>query len=368
MKKLSLYTCITGLILTLSLFCSIALSHAVTTSGSLVADEVWSGMINLTGDVTVPAGVTLTIEAGTEVVFPAEADDMAGGNDTVLTELIVSGSLVAVGTEGSPILFTSGAFLFDSKGDWGGIRINSRESLTMRHCTIEYAGLGVEYRATGLNSSAAIENSIIRETGGDGIAIYAEAGAVRTVSVTNNEVYSNDGIGIRIQATGENTILTNAITGNKVHDNGSYGIYFDTQNYAKSTSTVSNNEIYNNVTYGLCSYGYNYAQVSAQITGNTIHDSGMGVYIFNNSYTTSPSLKIADNTIYNSTTGIYCQTQNNNASMSPVIEGNNIYNNTGIGIHVYGNRYQNFNNPTIQHNTITNNDSDGIQVKGDGKK
>ncbi|MEA3487311.1 MAG: hypothetical protein U9R20_06605, partial [Thermodesulfobacteriota bacterium] len=135
MRKLSLYACITGLILTLSLFCSVAVSYAVTTSGSLVVDEVWSGTINLTGDVTVPQGVTLTIEAGTEVVFPAESDDTAGGHDTALTELIVNGSLVAVGTEGSPILFTSGAFFFDSKGDWGGIRINPREDVVLRYCT-----------------------------------------------------------------------------------------------------------------------------------------------------------------------------------------------------------------------------------------
>ena len=278
-----------------------------------------------------PAGVTLTIEAGTEVVFPAESDDTGGGDDTALTELIVNGSLVAEGTEGSPILFTSGALLFDAKGDWGGIRINSRESLTMRHCTIEYAGLGIEYRATGLNASTTIENSIIRETSGDGIAIYAEAGAVRTVSVTNNEVHANDGIGVRIQSTGQNTVLTNTITGNTVYDNGSYGIYFDTRSYAKSTSIVSGNEIYNNVTYGLYSYGgYNQAQISAQITGNTIHDSGVGIYIYNN-YATSPSLTITDNSIYNSTTGIYCNTRESGASMSPEIEGNNIYNNTGIG-------------------------------------
>ena len=52
--------------------------QAATTSGSLVADETWSGVVELTGDVTVPAELTLTIEAGTVVVFPALADDTAG--------------------------------------------------------------------------------------------------------------------------------------------------------------------------------------------------------------------------------------------------------------------------------------------------
>ena len=360
MRKLGMYACITGLILTLSLFCSITLSHAVTTSGSLIVDEIWSGTINLTGDVTVPQVVTLTIEAGTEVVFPPEADDTAGGSDSLLTELIINGSLVAEGTEGSPIFFTSGAFS-DAKGDWGGIRINSRESLTLRCCTVEYAILGVECRASGFNANVTIEESIIRETSGDGIAIYSEAGVVRTVSLTGNEVYANDGIGIRVYATGSNTVFTNTVTGNSVYDNGSYGIYFDTRSSAKTTSTVSGNEIYNNVTYGLYSYGYNSAQASADISGNTIHDSGIGIYILNSS-SSSPFLSIADNTIYNSSEGIYCFTQNGGSSMSPLIEGNNIYNNTGNGIYVYGYRYQSFNNPTIRHNTVTNNSIDGIRV------
>lgn len=314
MRKLSLYTCITGLILTLSLFCSIALSHAVTTSGSLVVDEVWSGTINLTGDVTVPQGVTLTIEAGTEIIFPAEADDTAGGHDTALTELIVNGSLVEVGTDANRIRFTSGAF-FDEKGDWGGIRINSREDVVMRYCTVEYAGLGVSSESSNGFGGVTVENSLIRHTSGhgilirgkaganlavtvgtnevtdndgDGIAVYGEGEAKLTISVTGNDVHANTGIGIRIQATGQNTVLTDTVTGNTVHDNGSYGIYFDTQTYAKSTSTVSGNEIYNNATYGLYSYGYNRAQISADISGNTIHDSGMGMYIYNYSYSSSP--------------------------------------------------------------------------------
>ena len=43
-------------------------SSLPTTSGTLPGDETWSGTVSITGDITVPAGVTLTIEPGTTVV------------------------------------------------------------------------------------------------------------------------------------------------------------------------------------------------------------------------------------------------------------------------------------------------------------
>ena len=97
------------------------ISYAQTTSGTLAGNETWSGTVTLTGDVTVPVGVTLTINPGTEVVFPAGSDDTGGGEESGLTELIVNGSLSALGIETSKITFKSDALLPD-KGDWGGIR------------------------------------------------------------------------------------------------------------------------------------------------------------------------------------------------------------------------------------------------------
>ncbi len=78
-----------------------AISLAYTASGTLAIDETWSGDILLTGDITIPEGITLTIDPGTRVLFPAGSDDTASGNDTALTEILVSGSLVANGTDGS---------------------------------------------------------------------------------------------------------------------------------------------------------------------------------------------------------------------------------------------------------------------------
>ena len=94
-------------------------SSLPTTTGTLVADETWTGMVTVTGDVTVPAGVTLTIDPGATIKFQALNDDVGGG-DASRSELFVQGTLVATGTSGSPIVFTSTATV-PAAGDWGGI-------------------------------------------------------------------------------------------------------------------------------------------------------------------------------------------------------------------------------------------------------
>ena len=68
MKRLKICAWLAGLALVLSAFLGTPPTDAATTSGTLTADEVWSGTINISGDVTVPKGVTLTIEPGTEIV------------------------------------------------------------------------------------------------------------------------------------------------------------------------------------------------------------------------------------------------------------------------------------------------------------
>ncbi|MEW6756543.1 MAG: hypothetical protein AB1505_37065, partial [Candidatus Latescibacterota bacterium] len=51
----------------------------------------WSGTVTLTGDVTIPAGTSLTIAAGTEVRV-LTGDDLAGGTYPDRTEIIGAGT------------------------------------------------------------------------------------------------------------------------------------------------------------------------------------------------------------------------------------------------------------------------------------
>lgn len=151
---------------------------ATTVSGTISADRTFYAdtVYTLQGTVTVPDGVTLTVEAGTLVL---------GDVNVQPTALIVSqgGRVHAEGTADAPIVFTSSRPEGSrARGDWGGVVINGRsicnfpnaddcvaegfaatyggdvnddDSGTLAYVRIEYAGyevsLGNELNALTLN-------------------------------------------------------------------------------------------------------------------------------------------------------------------------------------------------------------------------
>jgi hypothetical protein len=119
---------------------------AATTSGSISQNETWSGRVVLTGDVRVATNVTLTILPGTRVEAAPRFDDTLGGEFPSLVELIVAGgSLLAVGTEEDPIVFTTAANV-PAGSDWRGVRVE-RGSATLNRCVFSFAGAGLDLRA-----------------------------------------------------------------------------------------------------------------------------------------------------------------------------------------------------------------------------
>ncbi len=64
----------------------------------------WCGDVTATGDLQVPAGDRLVVQAGTTLTMPADAG------------LTIDGELVVEGTADAPVLFTS-------EGTWGGIAL-----------------------------------------------------------------------------------------------------------------------------------------------------------------------------------------------------------------------------------------------------
>ncbi len=79
---------------------------AITTSGTLTQDEIWTGEILITGDIVIPEGITLTVLPGTSITFSGDGSD----NDVetaILNELwlgksnlLVKGDLRIQGEEG----------------------------------------------------------------------------------------------------------------------------------------------------------------------------------------------------------------------------------------------------------------------------
>ena len=93
-----------GLLLVTGALCAclvlpgVALADTPVPSGNQTT-QTWTAASSpyiVAGDIRIPAGETLTIEAGSQVLF--EADSSAGGFDTTRSELIVQGTLVVNGT------------------------------------------------------------------------------------------------------------------------------------------------------------------------------------------------------------------------------------------------------------------------------
>ncbi len=114
-------------------------------SGSLAADTAWSGRVCVDGDVTIPAGVTLTLAAETEMAFHPGGDATEGGADQTRSELIVAGTLSA----GTGVTFRSLNAFTPSTSDWSGIRVDSGGSADLSGATIRDGAGCVQAHTSG---------------------------------------------------------------------------------------------------------------------------------------------------------------------------------------------------------------------------
>lgn len=92
----------------------------------------WSGIVHVTGDVTVPVGTTLTVQPGTLVLID--------GNPTLLStdgkRIIVQGKINSLGTAAQPVTFTA----TDPLAPWGEITHSSSQASTYQYTQINRAG------------------------------------------------------------------------------------------------------------------------------------------------------------------------------------------------------------------------------------
>lgn len=119
---------------------------------TLSSSQTWRGTVYLIGDVVIPDGVTLTIEAGTTINFRPDTDVYEAGQDDIKAEIIVEGggTLYAVGSVNSPIVFQS-SFRADendtpSNDDWVGIRVEEGGTLYLQNAAIYDAKVGVDVK------------------------------------------------------------------------------------------------------------------------------------------------------------------------------------------------------------------------------
>src|SRR5262245_668829 len=107
-----------------------------TIPGGNIIDQTWTPDGNpyfIQGDITIPAGSTLTIQPGVIIDFNV-TDSMAAGLDPTLVEITVQGSLIANGTAAQPINFRGSS---SSSGAWYGIIVDTGANA----CFVSHAAL-----------------------------------------------------------------------------------------------------------------------------------------------------------------------------------------------------------------------------------
>lgn len=147
----------------------------VYTPGALT--RTWEGDVFLLGDVTVPSGGTLAINAGTNVrVFP---QDLAGtGTDLARNEITVSGTLAVNGTPTTPVIFQPFGVTTPGANDWAGINYAAGSGGSVSNAVISNAA-----KAISNTAPVTLTNCTIT---GCAVAIDAHANLTATGSVIVN--------------------------------------------------------------------------------------------------------------------------------------------------------------------------------------
>ncbi|MBT9558309.1 MAG: right-handed parallel beta-helix repeat-containing protein [Myxococcales bacterium] len=208
-----------------------------------VTTTLWYGTINVTGDITVPAGETLSIAPGTTVVFLEFDQDNNGVGDFDLT---VNGTLKVLGTAEAPVIIT--VLDTDAKADvsaWGTIRLNGSNN-TIENAIIEWGDVGLDLRGTttltnvelrrhktalSISSTVTGTNVNLHDNTGDGLV-----GANGTFTLTNLTSVDNGGRGV-FATTGGVSQITNCL----VSDNVSHGFDLDAAKVSATDCAIENN-------------------------------------------------------------------------------------------------------------------------------
>ncbi|MFO0587133.1 MAG: DUF4215 domain-containing protein [Polyangiaceae bacterium] len=280
---------------------------ATTIPGGNIINQTWTPAGNpylIQGDVTVPSGAFLTIQAGTIVQF-ANSDGQLAGLDTTRVEMTIKGTLNVNGVQGNPVAFSGQAGAGTSA--WYGVVIDAAATtagftyatfqhaqrivrnsapgtvLSMSNVTVTNSANGVELLAGtptltslditggsyGLSSSGNaapnIQSSTFKSQTSQGLALSPTTGSP-AITVQNTIVTGAAFYGITF-VTDLSSNSTLAVTNTTVHGNGSYGIYVAA--YSSSTATLNlKNSIVTQHQYGV----FNYNAAGTEIINVTYSD------------------------------------------------------------------------------------------------
>ncbi len=264
----------------------------------------------LTGDIIIPQGYIINVEAGTEIRFTALKDDKAAGTDVNRIEIIVNGKFNVNGTASDSVRFMSNA---DNPaiGDWYGIRYESFTTSNIKYAVLQHATQVLSYNTVNLNSDTIRVQNCRIVNDGSGILVNSVSYATFDVSYNNYNCSGRFFYGTNPTQCDlvfkSNTIKTNSdvinvqyikkisAKQNQVLCSG-YG-YFLSSNYANGNIELLNN-YYEGINSGTSmmgnffyDYGGNNTNRTVSVKGNTIRK---GSQFLNLSYYNNSNLQLAE--------------------------------------------------------------------------
>ncbi len=198
-------------------------SISVSQAPSSVNFSPWSGVFYANGSIIIPSGFSLTISAGTKVIFNS-------GSGIGFT---ANGQLNVEGLRYAPVTFTSSSSS-PTPGDWGSIVLSGSGA---NGSTIDYADIdyGTEVDVSSANN-VTIENSNIMNSSSYGINVTSSSGFLAQGDSIGN---TNSFHGIIITGGSNNNCYQNIIwKTNHLYTDGGAGIL-----YSGSSGYVWQNDI-----------------------------------------------------------------------------------------------------------------------------
>jgi MYXO-CTERM domain-containing protein len=284
---------------------------ATTIMGGNIINQTWTPAGSpyiVQGDITVPSGSFLNIQAGTEIQFPT-SDLQGAGMDPNRVEVTIKGSLDVAGTAMSPVVFK--AQLGAGMGTWYGIVADSAATLVkLAHTNVSSALSAIESRAPG--SVLQISSSTFSLSSQ---AIYLLAGSPTLSDITLNQ----NMLGLYVTGSASFTLADCSLQGN----NGP-GVYYE-PSIGNGSASISNCVIRSNTGYGFRMEPYNGATATVNITSTTIHQNGSyGVYVNAGSGSSSTVTIKNSNITNNPTAGVF---RNANATTTVTVTHSNVWGN-----------------------------------------
>ncbi len=351
-------------------------------SGYITNNVSWSGVVQVTGDITIATGGSLKIMPGTQIRCSG-GDDRSSGTDNNRIEIILNGGKFdATGSADAPIRFTSSA-QNPQPGNWYGIRIIEGD-VTMSNCVVEYAVDGIRFEKSDTRfNNYMLGNVTVQRCSGNGV--WTTSGQYAAVTLNNFQLWTNStglqsdggpvtlmggqvtgntGNGINMNgaltATGA-TISQNAgvgisggsvaLTSCAVSQNGSTGISVNNGSltsclvtgnhgdgvYANGGLQMNGCSLSRNNGWGLNEAAYNNGSVPVEVWNNLVQSNGSGgLNLYYHAMVGVVNNTISGNSGNGMNLSLYSDNWGSGGVSASGITGNAIYNNGGVGVEVQG--------------------------------